>query len=330
MPKADSSLVERERGFVSSDYIEQSCEIVANQGSTAAEEALERGKGHRFLSKVRDYFALSKPRVTLLVWFSTFSGIILAGGAAGSVVFHTLLGSWLVIAAANALNQILEVEPDSRMARTRNRPLPSKRLSVKEATWVAGIWAVAGIIELAWFSNLLTAFLGFVSIILYAFLYTPLKRRTHTCTIIGAIPGAIPPLAGWVAVRGSIEPFALALFGVQFLWQFPHFWSIAWLLREDYEKAGFRMLPFPNATGEQTGLCASLYAFGMFVMSLSLVFFVRNSWIYFLGVCLLGAWIFAHSVRFWRMPDSHYARQLLKATVQYLPIFLLLTILSLH
>ncbi|HWP30394.1 MAG TPA: heme o synthase [Fimbriimonadales bacterium] len=330
MPEADSTLVERERGFVSSDYLEQSCEVVANRGTTAPAEILERGKRHLFLSKISDYLALSKPRVTLLVWLSTAAGIILAGGASGSIVFHTLLGSWLVIAAANALNQVLEVEPDSRMERTRNRPLPAKRLSIKEATWVAGIWAVIGLLELAWFANLLTALLGFVSIILYAFLYTPLKRKTHACTVIGAIPGAIPPLAGWVAVRGSIDPFALALFGVQFLWQFPHFWSIAWLLREDYEKAGFRMLPFPNASGEQTGLCASLYAFGMFVMSLSLVFFVQNSWIYFLGVCLIGAWIFAQSVCFWRIPDSHHARQLLKATVQYLPLFLILTILTLY
>jgi protoheme IX farnesyltransferase len=278
-------------------------------------------------SRLRDYWALSKPRVTLLVWISTAAGMALAGGAPPLVWFAALAGSWFVIASANALNQVLEVGPDSRMLRTASRPLPDGRISVGEGVAVGLTWAAIGLALLVIWVNPLTALLGAASIIVYAFVYTPLKPRSHMSTAVGAIPGAIPPLAGWTAATGEIGLPALLLFGIQFFWQFPHFWSIAWLLREDYSRAGFRMLPFPDADGRATGLCVVQYSLPLIPLVAAFSFFATQKVAYIIFALILTAWMISAGVRFLRLPGDATARKVLRATVAYLPLLLLLMIL---
>lgn len=184
-----------------------------------------------------------KLKLSSLVVFSAAIGHIVAGQS-----FHILdivilsLGGFAITGAANGLNQILERDLDAQMNRTSKRPLATNKVSVNEALVVTGLLSLLGIVLLASF-NMLTALLGMVSLILYAFIYTPTKRISPIAVTIGAIPGALPPLIGWVAFSGTLSPGALALFGLQFLWQFPHFWAIAWIRYEDYAKAGFYLLP---------------------------------------------------------------------------------------
>lgn len=283
------------------------------------------------IARLKDYWALSKPRVTLLVWATTLAGMVLAAKIAaisvsGSLLFFTLVGSWLVIAAANVLNQVLEVEPDSRMQRTRNRPLPANRVGLTEGLALGVLWAVAGLAMLAFFVNLLTAALGALSIALYVFAYTPLKPKTHLATAIGAIPGAIPPLAGWTAVTGNLAATGLLLFAVQFLWQFPHFWAIAWLVRDDYKAAGFKMLPFPSADGVATATACLQYAAATAPFALALALVVQKPYLYLAPAVLLSVWFVLATYRFRNNPDEAGARKVLKASIMYLPLLLLAAI----
>lgn len=277
-------------------------------------------------ARARDYWALSKPRVTLLVWATTGLGMGLAGGAPSWVWVAALVGSWFVIASANALNQILEVRADGKMSRTMARPLPDGRILIGEGVVVAVVWATSGLFLLVYWVNLLTALLGAVSMLLYAFAYTPLKPRTHLSTVIGAIPGAIPPLAGWTAATGTVALPAVLLFAIQFFWQFPHFWSIAWLLRDDYLKAGFKMLPFPGADGRATGLCVVLYSLPLFPLAASFAVFETQRIAYVIGAIALTAWFAFAGLRFWNDSSDSNARRVLRATVAYLPLLLLLMI----
>lgn len=282
-------------------------------------------------SKVSDVVALCKPRVTVLVWLTTLLGMVIAAGIADlhvglALATNTLVGSLLVISSANIFNQVIEKSPDSRMKRTRNRPIASGRISTLEGTVLGFSAALVGLSELYFFVNPLTALLGALSIFLYACVYTPLKPRTHLATAVGAIPGAIPPLAGWVAVTGSISAPAVFLFGLQFLWQFPHFWAIAWLLREDYALAGFKMLPFPEANGTATGIAVLQYAGAALPLSLALSPYVAHPAVYFFGAALLGIWLISASYKFLRNPDDPHARRVLKASIAYLPLLLLLVV----
>ncbi|MDQ2985634.1 MAG: heme o synthase [Armatimonadota bacterium] len=282
-------------------------------------------------ARLRDYWALSKPRVTLLVWATTLAGVVLAANIASisvsiPLLFNALIGSWLVIASANVLNQVLEVAPDSRMNRTRNRPIPAGRVGQTEGLALGVVWGVLGLAQLALFVNLLTAALGALSIALYVFAYTPLKPRTHFATAIGAIPGAIPPLAGWTAVTGSIEVTGVILFAIQFLWQFPHFWAIAWLVREDYAAAGFKMLPFPEADGRATAMACLQYAAATSPFAMALALGLARPWIYALPAVALSVWFVVCANRFRNAPDEARARKLLKATILYLPLLLLAAI----
>jgi protoheme IX farnesyltransferase len=281
--------------------------------------------------KLRDYWALSKPRVTLLVWLTTLAGMVLAGSGWSEprLLIAMLAASWFVIASANAFNQVFERKYDSLMKRTANRPLPSGRLSVSEGFAAGSLWGAAGIALLAVFVNWQTAVLGIASILLYVAAYTPLKRKTHLATAVGAIPGAIPPLAGWVAVRGTVDAFALVLFAIQFVWQFPHFWAIAWLLREDYAAAGFRMLPFPGATGQQAGLCALQFTLPLFPLNAFVALGIRDhvaAICYVIGAFILSAWMARASWRFWKDPSDANAKSVIKVSVLYLPLLLLLMI----
>lgn len=195
--------------------------------------------------KALDYMTLVKFRLTSLVAFSSAFGYLL--GSRGNIdwtnFFMFSIGGFMISAASVAINQTMEKEYDKLMSRTKNRPLPANRMGINEALWFAGTLAISGFVILSLCTNLWTTLLAFLSMILYCFVYTPLKRVGPIAVFMGAIPGALPPLLGWTAATGAISYEAIIIFSIQFIWQFPHFWAIAWVADEDYKKAGFKLLP---------------------------------------------------------------------------------------
>lgn len=213
------------------------------------------------LARVRAYSELLKFRLSFLVVFSAGIGYMLGLAepirTADFILF--LLGGLLMTGASNTINQILEKDLDKLMKRTCGRPLPTGRISITEATIYAFALGLTGFILILKFANPFAALLTLLSSILYAFVYTPLKRKSSISVLVGAIPGALPPLIGWVAVTNSINVEGMLLFGIQFIWQFPHFWAIAWVLDEDYKKAGFKMLPFGGGKDINTAFQIMIY-----------------------------------------------------------------------
>lgn len=222
--------------------------------------------------KARIYFELVKFRLSALVTFSAGFGFIL--GDSG-VIFSwgkfiaLMLGGFLISGASGAANEIWEKDFDKLMKRTENRPLPLNQISLKEAYWFTSIIAIAGILILWVFTNPLTTALGVLSMILYVFVYTPLKRVGPIAVFVGAIPGAMPPLLGWTAATGAISHEALIIFGIQFIWQFPHFWAIAWVSDEDYKRAGFKLLPSGGKKDLNTAIQIMIYT--LFLIPLGLL-----------------------------------------------------------
>ena len=198
-----------------------------------------------FVAKAKAFFELMKFRLSSLVAFSAAFGYALAspGSVNWLVLVMLSIGGLLVSASSVTINQIIENDLDALMKRTENRPLPTGRINVKEATIFAIVLGIVGLLVLFQFTNLLTTVLSFVSLVLYAFVYTLLKRVGPIAVFVGAIPGALPPLLGWVAATGVINNLALVIFSIQFIWQFPHFWAIAWVSDDDYKRAGFKLLP---------------------------------------------------------------------------------------
>src|SRR5690554_268522 len=224
------------------------------------------------LLRLRAYFDLMKLRLSAVVTFSAVFGFIL--GHSGTVFawnsfFGLLIGGFLVSGASCAMNEIWERELDKLMKRTRNRPLPSETISVTEAYWFTFLIAVLGVSMLWIYTNPLTTWLGVLSMVLYAFVYTPLKRVGPIAVFVGAIPGALPPLLGWTAATGGISHEALIIFGIQFIWQFPHFWAIAWVSDEDYKKAGFKLLPSGGKRDMNTAIQIMIYT--LFLLPLGLL-----------------------------------------------------------
>jgi protoheme IX farnesyltransferase len=240
-----------------------------------------------FIAKINDYGQLVKFKLNLTVVFSAVMAYLIAsnGTASWTGVIVLSLGGFLVTAAANALNQVLERDFDKLMKRTANRPIAADRMSVSEAVMAAGLMCLTGTAFLAMF-NTWAGLLGMTSMVLYAFVYTPMKRISPSAVAIGAIPGALPLMIGCVAVQGEITTLAIILFAIQFFWQFPHFWAIAWLGDEDYKKAGFNLLP--NKTGQldkNVGWQAMLYA--LFLVPIGIL-------PYFLGITsIISAFLIA-------------------------------------
>jgi len=281
------------------------------------------------IEKLHAYWLLSKPRVTLLVWLSTAAGLMLGASAyslSAGLILATLVGSWLVVASANAFNQVIEWRSDAQMERTALRPIPAGQVSAWEGWLVGMVWGLLGVLVLALLVNGLVALLGVLSIGLYAFAYTPLKRHTPFCTVVGAIPGAVPPMAGWVAATGHFAPPALLLFALQFVWQFPHLWAIAWFNRDDYRKVGIRLLP--SQKPERVAQLILLTTVTLIGVSLLILPFVSTPLPYLLGALGLGVWHLHFSLRFYRVPDKQHARGVLLASVLYLPLLLLLLLLT--
>ena len=223
------------------------------------------------LSKAKSYYELLKFRLSFLVAFSCGFGYLLGNtGRVDWVHFLWLvLGGFLISGTSIVINQITEKEYDKLMTRTQNRPLPTGRLTVSEAKQFAVVTGMLGYGILIWQTNTITVVLSIVSMILYSFVYTPLKRVGPIAVFVGAIPGALPPLLGWVAATGSISHEALIIFGIQFIWQFPHFWAIAWVADEDYKRAGFKLLPSGGQQDLNTAINIMIYT--LFLLPLGLL-----------------------------------------------------------
>jgi len=222
------------------------------------------------LAKTQAFFELLKFRLSMLVAFSCAFGFVLASGNVNLTTLGMLfLGGFLLSGASGTINQIIEKDFDKLMTRTMKRPLPTGRLSVQEATVFAIICFLLSIAILLQFTNPLTTLLSIVSMVLYCFVYTPLKRIGSIAVFVGAIPGALPPLLGWVAATGAISHEALIIFGIQFIWQFPHFWAIAWVADDDYKKAGFKLLPSGGQKDLNTAIQIMVYT--LFLLPLGLL-----------------------------------------------------------
>ena len=267
---------------------------------------------------------LVKARLTALVLLTTFVGFYLgeSGGVDYLLMFHALFGTALVASGAAALNQLLERDYDAKMRRTADRPLPSGRLQPATVAIFGGVCSVAGLIYLATLVNLLTSVVGAVTSISYLFIYTPLKRVTWINTLVGAIPGALPPLMGWTASRNELSGEGWALFAILAFWQIPHFMAIAWLYRDEYAKAGFIMLPNVDAGGSRTAQHAVGNTIFLLLASLCLFALGLTGKIYLVAALVLGAGYFWCAVRFARQLTAQRARQLFLASIIYLPLLI--------
>jgi len=276
-------------------------------------------------AKLADYSQLVKLRLAGTVVFS--SVITYAIAAYGNVEWLPMvllfIGGFLVTGAANALNEVFEKDLDKMMKRTENRPLATGRMSSTEAILAAGIMGVAGILILGYFFNYLSAFLGAVSLFSYAFIYTPMKRLSPIAVFVGAIPGAMPPLIGWVAATGMITEVGMAITMMQFLWQFPHFWSIAWIGEADYRKAGFKLLPSSGGKDRFTAVQNIIYIAVLIPVSLIPVMMGVVHWIGGVVIFLAGLMFLLQAVQLFRTCEDKDARKLMFVSIIYLPVVLM-------
>jgi protoheme IX farnesyltransferase len=279
-------------------------------------------------SRTTDFVALAKPRLNLLVVVSALAGYVMASGDTHDVwrLVCMIIGTGLVAGGASAFNQIIEREPDALMQRTRLRPMPDGRLATRDA-WIFGtVLTVAGLAVLALGANLLSATVAFVTMASYAVVYTPLKRRSSFATVIGAIPGALPPVIGWTAALDELSQGAWVLFGIVFLWQLPHFLAIAWIYRDDYARAGFPMLPVIDPDGGSTARQAVIYALALVPVSLAPTLVGMAGPIYFAGALVLTLLFVGLSLRFAATRSIPAARRLFFGSIIYLPLLWMLMI----
>lgn len=272
------------------------------------------------------YLELSKARLSALVLATAVVGFVLAsdGPLDASVLLWTAVGTAMCAGGANAWNQWLEVKPDSRMQRTRRRPLPTGRIGSLHALAFAVAMVAGGAFLLAVRVNGLTALLALLAAAVYVLAYTPLKARSTLCTLVGAMVGAIPPLMGWAAATGRLDKGAWILAAVLFVWQIPHFLSLAWLYREDYRRGGFRMLPLVDPSGRLTCLVSVLYSAALLPIGLAATVMGVAGWTYAAGSCALAAGMGVMAVRLFLHPTEGRARQLFVASLIYLPLLLTL------
>lgn len=276
------------------------------------------------------FVELTKPRIALMLVIVAAAGFYLGTPRSFDfVLFVTaMIGITLLAFGVATLNQYFEKDIDKLMTRTLRRPIPTGRVSPSEALAFGIIQCTISICYLFFLVNPLTAVLGLTVIVGYVFLYTPLKTRTTASTAIGAIPGAMPPLMGWTAAAGEITLPAWALFTMLFLWQFPHFLAIAWMFRDDYAKAGIKMLPVVEPSGRMTARQIVLFAIMLVPVSLAPFFMGISGWIFLVGASLLGIWFLLESCRMAMSRTSEKARRLLLVTVLYLPLIFGLAVID--
>jgi protoheme IX farnesyltransferase len=277
-----------------------------------------------------DYLALTKPRLNFLVVATSAAGYYLGapGGPHLLPMAQAVAGTALVAGGAAVLNQVYERDTDALMRRTRMRPLPDGRVAPGDARIFGVLLGAAGLALLAIAANALAALLALITLVTYLVVYTPMKRRSAAATLVGAVPGALPPLIGWAAAHGSISIGGWTLFAIVFLWQIPHFMAIAWMYRDDYGKAGFPMLPVVEPDGRRTGRQAVAYAVALVPVSLVPAFVGVSGFVYFWIALVLGVALVGLSVRFASARNEAAARALFFGSIVYLPFIWVAMILN--
>ena len=292
---------------------------------TAAETTADRQpRFAQWLTAAPDYWALTKPEVNFLITICTFAGFYLGSPAYPEHfplvrLIHTLLGTLLVASGTGTLNQYFERRFDALMRRTATRPLPAGRINPRHALAFGTLLASGGAAYLGVAVSMLASLLAILTLVTYLFAYTPLKRKTPICTLAGAFPGAIPPLIGWAAASGTVGLQALAVYAVLFLWQFPHFMAIAWMYREDYARAGYRVLPRENLC-RFLAWATVLPTLGLVILSLAPAPLARSGLVCRIGVLLLSSALLYFGAQLGLRRSTVAARRLLRASIVYLPL----------
>jgi protoheme IX farnesyltransferase len=282
-------------------------------------------------SKLGDYVALAKPRLASLVVISSILGYVLYTGWAGiewGALLALVTGGFLVTGGSNGINQIIERESDKLMKRTQDRPLPAGRLTAVEATVFSVSISLVGLALILFFNNFNAFILALLALLSYAFVYTPMKKKSPWAVLIGAFPGAVPPMLGWIAGSGEFGLVPGALFAIQFIWQFPHFWSIAWVLDEDYSKAGIRLLPSAGGKDQKSAFMVLLYSLflvpvGLLPWALDITGVISA----IVGVAL-GSFFTYMAYLFYKEQDDRSAKQLMFTTFFYLPVLQIIFVLD--
>ncbi|MFN6103733.1 MAG: heme o synthase [Planctomycetaceae bacterium] len=297
-------------------------DLALSPGGLATGEALP------LRSRLKDFIVLGKPRIAIMSLLVVAAGYFLglADGYQAAPLWPTLGGIGLVAVASSALNQVLERRTDALMRRTSRRPLPAGRLGLLEAASFGVCTGLAGLAWLLAVTNLQTTVWSAVTLVMYVFVYTPLKRQLPLATSIGAIPGAMPVVLGWLAAGRNLDSSAFTLFAIQFLWQFPPFLAIAWIYREDYARAGLKMLPTRHEIPRVTGMLALAYAVALVPVSLLPTWFDLAGRLYLVGALGLSLWYVWSALQFALAEDRDSARSLLRTSLVYLPVLLALLV----
>jgi protoheme IX farnesyltransferase len=288
---------------------------------------VRRPDGLRRSGVLSGYWSLTKPEVNFLIAATAAAGYWMGAPASfahflWASLLHTLVGTVLVASGAATLNQLIELRFDGQMRRTARRPLVSRRIERAHALWFGISLSVIGAIYLAVTTNALASLLSILTLLGYLFLYTPLKRKTPLCTLVGALPGATPPLIGWAAARGHLDGNAWLLFAIVFLWQFPHFMAIAWIYREDYARAGYFVLPGGQSKERFVAWQTALPSLALLAVALVPAIRGESGTVYFAGALVLGGVFLCYSIRFAFRMSTVSARRLLLASILYLPLLL--------
>jgi protoheme IX farnesyltransferase len=277
-----------------------------------------------------DYFTLTKPGISITAAITAFAGYIL--GSAGEVniirLLHTCFGTLLSAAGAGCLNMLIEWESDAIMNRTKTRPLPAGRLMSAEVLLLGALLTVFSVLYLSWTVNFITAALAGLTVSIYLYLYTPLKKISTLCVPVGAVAGALPPVMGWTAATGSLSLEALILFGVLFFWQFPHFLSLAWMYKDDYESAGYHMLPLSNEKNGVTALRVLLHSVALLIVSLLPTFFGLAGKTYLILALLLGGGLIFYSASFFHHQTRQQAKRVFLYSLLYIPLLVMFLVMN--
>ena len=280
---------------------------------------------------IKDFGRLIKFRVNIIVVFSSILGYLIGAHGENIQLTHLLglsFGGFFTTGAAHAINQIIERKHDAVMARTKNRPLPTKRMSVKEVAIYGGLMAILGTLFFVFFTNRETVILSVLSFLVYSFIYTPLKRVNSIAVFVGAIPGALPPAIGYVAATGRIDELAIFLFLLQFFWQFPHFWSIAWIWDEDYTKAGYKLLPLGKGKTYKNAFITFLSSLTLLPLIIYLYINFKINISYFSAIVILTLLFNYKAYLFYKKPDTAGAKNMMLQSVIYLPIVQIIFVLA--
>lgn len=295
-----------------------------------AEKTYEEKLPAALSRKLADISQLVKLRLSMLVVFSAVIAFVLASTEAfdWSRLIMLVIGGFLVTGAANGFNQVIEKRLDALMNRTRNRPLPASRMSTGEVIALCVFMGISGVLILGFFTTWLTGFFGAVSLLLYAFVYTPLKRKGPIAVYVGAIPGAMPPLLGWVAATGEYGLMPGLLFAVQFMWQFPHFWAIAWVAHDDYQRAGFQLLPLSSGRSRGSTLFILVSTLLLIPVSLLPVYFGLGGPVTYVVTLAMGLILLDRAVRLFLTCEEKHARQVMFGSFIYLPVIQLVLMID--